>query len=76
MITVFCDKNKLSYKEDYVFVYPTDDSVISQYCSYGHENSYIPSAGDIIVSYGKFYKVFSTVYDYDHRTVYVTVEEI
>ena len=76
MIIVFCDKNKLPYKEDYTFVYPNLDSdeIVRQYFSI--DNLSTPSAGDMVVILGKLYRVFSTVFDYDKKTIYVTVEEI
>lgn len=76
MIIVFCDKNKLPYKEDYTFVYPNLDgnAIVRKYFSIDNLNT--PSAGDMVVILGKLYKVFSTVFDYDTKIVYVTVEEI
>lgn len=76
MIIILCDKNKLPYQEDYTFVRPNSDdaAIIRQYCSIDRLD--VPSAGDMVVVLGKFYKVFSTVFEYDEKTVYVTVEEI
>ena len=76
MIMVFLDKNKLPYKEYYTFIYPIldSDAIVRQYWSDSYTST--PSAGDMVVILGKFYKVFSTVFDYDEKTVYVTVEEI
>ena len=78
MIMIFLDKSKLPYEEhDYDFICPmsnSDDVIIRQYWSADNLNT--PSAGDMVIILGKFYKVFSTVFDYDKKTVYVTVEEL
>ena len=76
MIIIFLDKNKLPYKDGYTFVCPItdDDAIVRQYFSIDNLN--VPSAGDMVIILGKFYKVFSTVFDYDEKNVYVTVEEI
>ena len=76
MTIVFCDKNKLPYEDDnlFAFIYPNDNAIIRQYWSIDTFN--VPSAGDVVVILGKFYKVFLTVFDYDEKTVYVAAEEI